>query len=447
MEAVVEIDENERYWVGGGFGKRGLLPNDRSPFSSSDGTMSWKTVEQASEDLVLLGRGWKYQEGSEFESIAGQWMYAADFRNESIKNAKPDRGMSSFVRFRRLFRTKVFNPDEFIPRSISEKCNQVDSSATLSLSDLMLEVLAYCSLLHSPSHHTQAVALPLKERIINVGISQDYPPANSAPDVLDAVYQLGLLKKKFETFVEEERAHTIMNRLLASVEFTFDQRQGRKAFGDRKSLVAGDFPEREREAIATLIIKKLDTQFQLHCDRPECGENCRFYRVPCPNEGCTVTVSRMYLSRHDRECPLKIIQCECGDEFQRRQSAVHKEQACKMRMVDCPFKDIGCIKQIKAMELKNHVVDDAPAHLLLAVNRMTEHQDVIRKLHDRVEALEKENELLKESAEKDKKESKAEIIKLQHQATKMSKELTNLEKTCKREFSRKHTLKDSTHDS
>jgi hypothetical protein len=223
MEAIVEIDENERYWVGGGFGSGGLLPNDRGAFSSTDGTMSWKSLDQASEDLTLLGRGWTYEYGSNFESI-GQWMYAADFRNESIKNAKPDRGLSSFVRFRRLYRTKVFNPDEFIPRSISEKCDQVDSSESQSLSDLMLEVLAYCSLLHNPSAHTQAVTLPLKERIINVGISQDYPPANSAPDVLEATYQMGLLKKKFEKFVEEERAKTIMNRLLTSVEFSFDQR-------------------------------------------------------------------------------------------------------------------------------------------------------------------------------------------------------------------------------
>lgn len=443
MEAVVEIDENERYWVGGGFGQRGLLPNDRGPFSLTDGTMSWKSLQQAAEDLVLLGRGWKYEEGSKFESIAGQWMYAADFRKESIKNAKPDRAMSSFVRFRRLYRTKIFNPDEFIPQSISEKCNQVDSIATQSLSDLLLDVLAYCSLLQNPSHHTQASTLPLRERIINVGISQDYPAANSAPDVLDAIYQLDLLRKKLETFVEEERAKTIMSRLLASVEFTFGQRQGRKAFGDRRNVVASCFPIRERDMIATLIIKKLDTQFQLHCDRLECGENCRFFRVPCPNEECTATVSRMYLNQHNRECPHTMIECECGDTFPRRQSTAHKEQACKLRTVECPFKDIGCLKEVRAMDVKAHVVEDAPAHLLLAVNRMTEHQEVIRKLHLKVETLETENAQLRETAEKREQESSQRITKLQTQVNKMSKELTTLEKTCKKEFSQKHTLRDS----
>ncbi|KAG7364947.1 TRAF-type zinc finger domain containing protein [Nitzschia inconspicua] len=442
MEAVVEIDENERYWVGGGFGCRGLLPNDRAPFSSSDGSMSWKSLEQASEDLVLLGRGWRYEEGTRFESI-GQWMYAADFRAESIKNAKPDRGMASFVRFRRLYRTKIFNPDEFIPRRISEKCNQVDSIATHALADLLLDVLTYCTLLQSPAHHTQAVTLPLKERVINVAIGLNYPPANAAPDVMDAAFQLELLKKKLETFVEEERAKTIMNRLLTSVEFTFDQRQGRKAFGDRKALTGSCFPKQEREAIATLIIKKLDTQFQLHCEVPECGQNCRFYRVPCPNEGCNFIVSKMYLAKHDQECPFAIIHCECGDEFPRLQSTVHAEQACKFRTVECPFKNLGCLHEVRAIDLKAHVVDDAPGHLLLAVNRMAEHQDVIRKLHAKVDTLEKDNQLLHENAEKIEKEFKDQISKLQAQVTKMTKEFATLEKTCKKEFSQQHTLRDS----
>ena len=441
MEALVEIDENERYWVGIGYQRR-LMPNDRKAFSSSDGTMGWSSLQQAEEDLVLLGRGWKYKEGSEFEPL-GQWMYAADFRRESIKNAKPDRGMSSFVRFRRLYRTKIFNPDEFIPPHIAEKCNQVDSAATASLSDLMLDVLAYCSLLHSPSNHTQATTLPLKERIINVGISTEFPPANAAPDVLDASFQLGQLKKKLETFVDEERAKTIMSRLLASVEFTFEQRQGRKAFRDRKFAVQSCFPDAERETIAILIIKKLDTQFQLHCDRPECGETCRFYRVNCPNDGCTAVVSKKHLSQHDKACLHKIVQCECGDEFKRKETAAHKGQACKMRLVECPFKDIGCIKEVQAKDVKTHVVEDAPAHLLLAVNRMNEHQDVIKKMHFKLLELEADNKQLKETMEKQQTDSKKEISKLETQLTKTNKELTTLQKKCKKEFSRRESLRDT----
>ena len=53
MEALVEIDENERYWVGIGYQRR-FMPNDRKAFSSTDGTMNWSSLQQAEEDLVLL---------------------------------------------------------------------------------------------------------------------------------------------------------------------------------------------------------------------------------------------------------------------------------------------------------------------------------------------------------------------------------------------------------
>ena len=112
MDTIVEIDENERYWVGGGFGSRGLLPNERGAYSTTDGSMCWKSSTEASEDLVLLGRGWKYED-AEF-TPATKWMYATNFRPESVKKAKPNRGMLHMVRFRRLYRTKYFNPDEFV---------------------------------------------------------------------------------------------------------------------------------------------------------------------------------------------------------------------------------------------------------------------------------------------------------------------------------------------
>lgn len=142
MEVIVEIDENERYWVGGGFGSRGLLPNDRGPFSTTDGSMFWKSPDEASEDLVLLGRGWTYKE-SEF-TPGTQWMYATDFRPESIKRAKPKRGMMHWVRFRRLYRTKTFNPDEFVEYVLKLSCSSsYVCSPHGSVSILIVRILFY----------------------------------------------------------------------------------------------------------------------------------------------------------------------------------------------------------------------------------------------------------------------------------------------------------------
>ena len=143
-----------------------------------------------------------------------------------------------WVRFRRLYRTKIFNPDEFVEwvpfpfqieymtntrnyhtnsvlfipffvfssRTISEKCSQVDSSATNALGQLLLDALTYCSLLHSPKKYSDAVALPLKERILNISIRQ--PENTNRQTSSDGFYQLDQLRINLETFIENEQATT-----------------------------------------------------------------------------------------------------------------------------------------------------------------------------------------------------------------------------------------------
>ena len=440
METIVEIDENERYWVGGGFGSRGLLPNDRGAVTTTDGSMSWTSPSEASEDLVLLGRGWKY-EGTEFTQ-ATEWMYAKDFRTESIKNAKPDQGMTHFVRFRRLFRTKEFNPDEFVSPSVSEKCDQVDSSATDALSKLLMDTIVYCTLLHNPINYTDAMALPLKERIINIAIRQQpqLQPQNGTTIALntnnsDAFFQLDQLRMKLEAFVEQESAKTIMRRLLASVDFSFDKRNGQDLFDKRKKKVSDRcFPSKECEAITTLIVKNLDQHFQLHCDQPNCGTGCRFFRILCSNDGCPIIMSKMYLEEHNGHCPYKMIECKCGDRFPRHQQDLHNAQACKIREVECPFKIIGCVKKVRACDLQSHLDEHTSEHLLLAVNRLYEHQNVIKHLNARVIALEGDNKEMKQSLEKNAQKSMKDISQLDVKLKKTNTNLSYHEATCKKEF-------------
>ena len=53
IERTIYIYENERLWVGRGYTKRGLLPTEGGPYSSPDGSLHRKTIEDAS--LALLG--------------------------------------------------------------------------------------------------------------------------------------------------------------------------------------------------------------------------------------------------------------------------------------------------------------------------------------------------------------------------------------------------------
>ena len=58
LELTVDINESERRSVGKGFSKGGLLPTDPAgPFLTTDGSLSWKSMKETSEDLRFLGRG------------------------------------------------------------------------------------------------------------------------------------------------------------------------------------------------------------------------------------------------------------------------------------------------------------------------------------------------------------------------------------------------------
>ena len=52
LERPIEIYENERLWIGRGFSKAGLLPTERGAYSTQDGSLSWKSMREAS--LALL---------------------------------------------------------------------------------------------------------------------------------------------------------------------------------------------------------------------------------------------------------------------------------------------------------------------------------------------------------------------------------------------------------
>jgi len=309
----------------------------------------------------------------------------------------------------------------------------VDSSATDALSRLLLDSLTYCSLLHSPKTYADAKALPLKERIINVAIRQ--PQNKDEQTNTDAFYQLDQLRIKLENFIEQEKANTVMSRLLASVDFPFEKRNGKESFEKRKILVSRQcFSSMECDAISTLIVKKLDPEFQLHCNIPSCGENCHFYRIQCPNDGCQMIMSRMYLEEHDNQCIYKIIECKCGDRFPRHELAIHNAQSCKLRQVECPFKKIGCTTIVRACDLETHLAEAINTHLLLAMNRMIEYQGVISELNTRVIALEGQNKGLKLTLENHEKKSTTDISQLSTKFKKSSKALANHEKTCKKEF-------------
>lgn len=71
FERLIEIYENERLWIGRGFSQAGLLPTDRvGPYSTRDGSSSYKTLEEAMDSL-LMRRQWG-NEGGGNDNASGE---------------------------------------------------------------------------------------------------------------------------------------------------------------------------------------------------------------------------------------------------------------------------------------------------------------------------------------------------------------------------------------
>lgn len=440
----VFIYENERAWIGGGFSKKGLMPNDPRPFSTKDGSLSWKTLEEAS--AALLGKGWEYEE-TEFtpQSTAEDggddegWLYSTNNFNAAFENVS--RGMTHYVRRRALSRQKLFHPERFLPHDVYSKCDCCDSNAIDALSSKILEALSFATLLQQNNQLTDAVALTLKEKVIEtLGIQRPLIEFSGS----DCAARLDVLHKELDFFGEREQTalskvsqvlhQQILNEAITSLDF----RSG--------EVSARYFGKEERDAFAGLALRHLDPEYGLHCDKELCGEECQYHRVTCPNQGCDKSVSRVHLDAHDERCGHKIVPCpkECGDEFPRNRTEVHLADACNLRDAECPFATLGCTSVVPAKDAEKHVVEASNSHLLLTMNRMMEYQDVFRKMNARIGQLEKENAHLKQEvkgigstlewSKKKHASTDRDMKSVSNKVGGLSKKLGSHESHCKSEF-------------
>jgi hypothetical protein len=85
--------------------------------------------------------------------------------------------------------------------------------------------------------------------------------------------------------------------------------------------------------LARTIIRKHDREYLYHCEKRNCGADCLFAAVRCPNPNCEVVFSKCWGPKHDSTCPLKIVDCDraCGESVARMALEAHKEHACALR--------------------------------------------------------------------------------------------------------------------
>ncbi|KAI6696627.1 hypothetical protein NL676_016746 [Syzygium grande] len=134
-----------------------------------------------------------------------------------------------------------------------------------------------------------------------------------------------------------------------------------------------------REAIARTLLKNVDFKGAFHCvmkfhtaeDLAEHVASCGFRSMICTNEGCNTRFTAAHLEKHDLACPFKIIPCEqnCSESLMRRDMDRHCITNCPMKLVKCPFYQVGCQSTVTQCTLEQHNHDNLRDHVLHVLQR------------------------------------------------------------------------------
>ena len=494
IRVIVALYENQRFFLGFGFSKRGLLPTERGPYSSDDGSLNWKTIEEASDCHELLGPGWRYEgngfilettmlttgvNGAVAASTEGEkeipgcvgsggdntasessdsrldvnsgWYYATDFSPNALRSCSRERKATHFVRRRKLVRVKTFLPSMLFfpdgdPKGICDKCDHCDTEAVRLLSDKLLECLAVATLVRqkNPSNtvsRKDAGVLILKARIVKEVLDLGSPlPSTDVDDKAVAVHDGGaavrLRSILTSLHVFGKNQGTVLSRASQVLKLNFDEDV--RVNLDARKVEVGEtyFGKQERDTLAALVVKRLDLEFFYHCNRLGCGDDCIFAPIQCPNDRCGKIMSRKHQLDHDGMCEFRPIECPngCGDVFPRNKREVHLKDVCSLRDAKCHFHAVGCTAVVIAKDMGIHLEENKGSHLLLMVDRMSDHQHFMDRMSKRITSLERENTQLRESAMQNNEVLKAGIDGANKKVSKFSKQLNGLESRCRSEF-------------
>ncbi|CAA7398506.1 unnamed protein product [Spirodela intermedia] len=193
-----------------------------------------------------------------------------------------------------------------------------------------------------------------------------------------------------------------------------------------------------REALAKTLLRNLDFRESFCCrmtfDTPKklvAHENdCRFRPVRCGNNGCKATFCTLRSEKHDSLCPFKILSCEqkCQLRIPRREMDRHCITVCPMKLVNCPFYQVGCrTEAFPQCDVERHCSEFLHSHLLYVLKVTHKQEATVDELKQRVQILEKCQALSELSEALDVrsltlviKQLEAKMVKLEHNLDKVN---------------------------
>ncbi|KAK1261757.1 hypothetical protein QJS04_geneDACA008699 [Acorus gramineus] len=200
-----------------------------------------------------------------------------------------------------------------------------------------------------------------------------------------------------------------------------------------------------REAITRTLLKNIDYMNHFHCgmkfnraeELEEHKSRCDFRPLSCNNEGCKAKVCAIYGDKHDLVCPYKVLPCEqnCSQRIMRRDMDRHCITVCPMKLVNCPFYQVGCQSSFPQCTTEKHCSEFIHSHLLFILQVIHKQEASMDELKQRVQLLEKSQSLSDLSEALDVrsltlavKEQEAKMKTLERDLGKKSKESGNMSK-------------------
>lgn len=278
-----------------------------------------------------------------------------------------------------------------------QKCGNCDSSEVSLIADTLLKNLCIIVVeknARDPFGSAQVKAEEVRRSIMEHinRMSNDYfkkhVVSSQSEKSSDPVKPSATVEDMLESYVSGSR--NLLTQLSTRIVLGDKKEEVvKQVYDDLEKL--GFWVLAKREAVARVLIERVDTEKVAHCselftlDDEDAyslhQEQCKFAPFECVNIGCGKVNSLMYAAAHDEVCPRKLVPCsqDCGLEIAREDMKTHTLTVCNKKPVPCPFKSIGCNEPLVQGELLEHCRTWVERHLF---STFTAHQEAVATVND-----------------------------------------------------------------
>jgi len=158
-----------------------------------------------------------------------------------------------------------------------------------------------------------------------------------------------------------------------------------------------------RKATAETILESIDIKCIFHCPErfveqdklADHRSQCKFRVVNCKNDGCSASFSAIHIEEHDSICPFKPLPCDqlCDQHVMRCEMDKHCATVCPMKLINCPFYQVGCETAFPQGNLDDHCSKLLQTHMLYVLQATTRQNATVDDMNQRLQLLEKAQSL------------------------------------------------------